>query len=338
MRRIRIDNFNRVRYIVVMMIIGVSLALLSPGLSAQDEKEEKKELLIKKMNSDDSLLRQVGRKELTEYLEKKGYKDTQVDVTLYYKMLTAPDTSYQVKLGISDSLGRLRNQFWTVENQEQAEQLLYQLYLEEKNPTFKRRLDEALMSAKGLYRDGIYDFFHNLVDKPGETAAKFQRVINRYPESSFAPKAHYYLGRYYIRVYLIEKKNGKNPDAGEWLGNKSNAELLKFIADGNKESSIVDQEDILVAHYFLAVNHMILSRLEESEKELKIIRDNPNSKMTRVDLEEAGILLDERAPKKQFLTLAEIVEKTIAFLEMRQTRGDQSDIVKSFFQYLHNEL
>ncbi|MCX6584944.1 MAG: hypothetical protein NT166_32630 [Candidatus Aminicenantes bacterium] len=227
----------------------------SVGAFSQEE-------ILKNMESGNIMLRQDARKALTDYLEKLDESNRSAAATKLIDTLVNPATGYQLKLGICYGLGDLRKVSWKVANQQDAETRIYDLFRSEKTHTLKVQLDEALMTAAGLYWDAINDYNNDLVDQVEATAGKFRRVFENYHESSYAAKAHFYLASYYTRVYFILKNRDKNTSVDLWIKERANPVLQDFIS--KMEKGAYKPGRLQEARYFLALNNVLLNKFKDA--------------------------------------------------------------------------
>lgn len=256
------------RYIHLLTCILSLIFFFSVGAFCQEE-------ILKDMGSDNLTQRQNTRKALTDYLEKLDEANRSAAVTKLINTLVNPATTYQVKLGIGYGLGGLRKVSWKVANQQEAEMSVYNLFRSEKNHTLKVQLDDVLMTAAGLYWDAINDYNNDRVDQVEVTVGKFRRVFETYPESSYAPKAHFFLAGYYTRVYFILKNKNMNPSVNMWIGEKANIVFQDFIS--KMEKGIYKPGRLQEARYFLALNNVLLDRFKDARDHLNEIMRDPRS-------------------------------------------------------------
>ncbi|MBD3306315.1 hypothetical protein GF339_07925, partial [candidate division KSB3 bacterium] len=162
--------------------------------------------IFKNLDSINTLERRSAQLELTHYLE--NLEAAQRPSVIQDLIYAFPSTRYHIKLGICDALGSL-NFFWEAADHEATIHFLYTEYLQEDDERLKKAMDNALMRAKGLYRDAINDYNTDQIGPSVE--AKFTATFENYPKSSYAPMAHFYLGRYYTRAYLILQQREEQP-------------------------------------------------------------------------------------------------------------------------------
>ena len=120
---------------------------------------------------------------------------------LLKKIQAASDSTEKAAAAVA--LAKLKSP-WEASNHNDQVAALYKLYLETKDPSLGRYLDDALSNAKGLYLDGINDFNSDNVSNPVATAAKFQRMADSFPKSRYASSSAYYIGQYWTRVGFIQ--------------------------------------------------------------------------------------------------------------------------------------
>lgn len=255
---------------IYMIIWVLSLIFTFSAVAFGQEK------ILKEMESGDVIQRRHTRKTLTDYLEKLDETQRSAVVTKLLDRLVDTATSYQVKLGISYGLGGMRKAYWKVADQQEAEKRVYDLFRNEKKYTLKIQLDDVLMTAAGLYWDAINDYNNDRVDQIEVTAGKFRRVFEVYPESSYAPKAHFFLASYYTRVYFNLKNRNMNPAVDEWIKGKANVVFQDFIS--KVENKVYKPGRLQEARYFLALNDVLLNKFPEAGALLEKIIADPLSK------------------------------------------------------------
>jgi len=255
----------KLRYIRLLTWILSLILFFSVGGFSQEE-------ILKNIESNDIKQRQNARRALTDYLENLDESGRSAAVTKLIDTLVNPATGYQLKLGICYGLGDLRKVSWKVANQQDAEKGIYDLFRSEKNHTLKVKLDDVLMTAAGLYWDAINDYNNDRVDPVEATAGKFRRVFETYPESSYAPKAHFFLASYYTRVYFILKNRDRNTSVDLWIKEKANPVFQDFIS--KMETGAYKPGRLQEARYFLALNYVLLNKFKDARDCLdKIMRD-----------------------------------------------------------------
>jgi hypothetical protein len=242
-----------------MILITVNFSLF-----AQDY--QKLEQLVQNLELEDPLQQLQAQIDLKNYLENS---DAQVRAELLQHLITSlhSRSSTLIKNGICSTLDALKL-FWTTTRQNEAEQELYKLYKQETDEALKTLLDRALMRAKGLYRDAMEDYNNDQVELSVE--AKFRRVYENYPQSTYAPKAHFFLGQYYLRSLAILKKRHQQPKSEEYL--KKANQVFQDLLD--KMTTVYEPplEHLLDAHYFRALTFVQLNQVNDAIEELKNIQ------------------------------------------------------------------
>lgn len=257
------------RYVRLVIWILSLIFFFSVEAFGQEEILSK---ILSKMESGDVMQYRNVQKELTRYLEDLDEPRRSVDVKMLLEKLMSQATSYQVKLGICYGLGDMKKVLWKVANQQDAEKGIYDLFKGEKNHTLKVKLDDALMTAAGLYWDAINDYNNDRVDPVEATAGKFRRVFEIYPESSYAPKAHFFLASYYTRVYFILKNRNEKPPVDLWIKEKANPVFQDFIS--KMETGAYKPGRLQEARYFLALNNVLLDKFKDAKDLLyEIMKD-----------------------------------------------------------------
>ncbi|MGE5342602.1 MAG: tetratricopeptide repeat protein [Candidatus Omnitrophota bacterium] len=264
--------------IIFLLIFGFDFGLLvaSPASAQEDEKEN----LLKAIGSKDALQRRKATNRLTEFIDNPSSPHKEDVIQKLLQKLVDPSTLLPIRINLAYSLGDMRKTFWKVPNQSDMEKQIYHLFLTEKNNTLKERLDDALMTASGLYWDAMNDYNENQVDPMEETAGKFRRVFESYPNSSYAPKAHYFLASYYTKAYFILKKSAKRNPKTDWIIEKSNGIFKDFIS--KIENKTYSNDRLQEARYFLALNHLTTNQFPEAQSLLQRIIDDPLSKTQRI--------------------------------------------------------
>jgi len=170
-------------------------------------------------------------------------------------------------------LGEFQLFFWKVKDQKRTENKLYELFKQTNYPTLKKNLDSALMKAKGLYWDAIWDYnyYHprtkRIIDK---TAQKFRLIFNDFPESRYASKAHYYLAKYYTRVYLIREFKGWGADKNELIAKESNSTYQNYLS--KVQDGKYKPKQLMDAYFYFALNWVLLGKIDNAINELEKIK------------------------------------------------------------------
>ena len=286
----------------------VSVVILIASYAAIAEFDADLDEIFKNIESEDVLLRRSARKALSKYLDNLDESKRPVVVKELLDLL--PSSNYQRKLGICYGIGYIKEFFWTVDDQEDTKENLYNLFKKENDSTLKKRMDRALMKAEGLYWHAINDYNNDKVEESVEK--KFERVFDDYPASTSAQMAHYYLARYYRRAYFVLKYANKNPELEEWI-EKSNDTFEDFLEE--VKDSKYQAFWLMDARYFLALNFVLLDEFDKAIDELK--------KIEKASMEKAS-MTDERIYVYQFYRQyvdADIVEKYFPATELaRHTR------------------
>ncbi len=263
----RNTNYTSVRFnFFWQWLITVLVMTISSTLVAQDAL--KLNQLVQALESTEPMQRLQARIDLKNYLEASD--DNQRAELLQTLITSLPSRSPLIKNGICSTLDALKL-FWTATRQDETEQVLYKLYQQEPDKALKALLDRALMRAKGLYRDAMEDYNNDKVDPSVE--AKFRRVYETYPQSTYAPKAHFFLGQYYLRALAILKEHNQPVQPEEYL-NKAN-QVFQNLLDNSGSVYEPPFEYLLDAHYFRALNFVQLNQVNDALKELKDIQAQP---------------------------------------------------------------
>lgn len=255
--------FHHYRRRLFGCLLGV-LWMYTPGVVAQDLAD-----WLKPFESADSLALINAKMALKQHLENSP--ETARPALIQTLITSLPSQTDLVKNGVASTLDSL-GFFWTAAHQDQAEKILYDLYQAETEATLKNLLDRALMRAKGLYRDAIYDYSNDKVSPTVE--AKFQRVYNTYPKSQYAPAAHFFLGEYYLRAYAVLTKQNRPPlPVLTDFVQKSNQAFQDLLGQiGSAYTPPIDHA--LDAHYFRALNFVLLNQVTAAIAELKLIEED----------------------------------------------------------------
>ena len=262
---------------LTVCVLVVSLFFLQTSFASAANLDE----ILQQIQSKDALQRKLGQRSLTRYLERINETQRQKDMKRLLDSLALMPPNDQYKLAVCDGIGQMRVAFWDVENREQAEKNLYDRYLAEENVALKQALDDALMTARGLYWDAIHDYNNDRVDQPEEVEKKFRRVFESYPASGWASKAHYFLAQYYKRAYFVLKAKNKNPDPADWIAGKSNRVFESFIKKTGDKLYKTDR--LQEARYFMALNYVLLGEPGKAKELLQRILDDSRGAQGRGD-------------------------------------------------------
>ncbi|NJO15966.1 MAG: hypothetical protein HC877_09495 [Thioploca sp.] len=288
-------------------LIMVLVMTISSTLVAQDAL--KLNQLVQALESTEPMQRLQARIDLKNYLENS---DDNQRAELLQTLITAlPSHNQLIKNGICSTLDALKL-FWIATRQDEVEQVLYTLYQQETDEALKALLDRALMRAKGLYRDAMEDFNNDKVDPSVE--AKFRRVYETYPKSTYAPKAHFFLGQYYLRSLAILKERNQPTQPEEYL-NKAN-QVFQDLLDKSKTVYEPPLEHLLDAHYFRALNFVQLNQVNDALKELKDIQTQPpaDEKIYIYQFFYSNLLADQ--PSHSLLLKTDIIDKFLDSTEL----------------------
>jgi hypothetical protein len=311
----------------------------SSALVAQDSL--KLNQLVQALESTEPMQRLQARIDLKNYLENS---DEPMRAELLQTLITGlPSRSQSIQSGICSTLDALKL-FWTATHQDEVEKVLYTLYQQETDEALKALLDRALMRAKGLYRDAMEDYDNDKVEPSVE--AKFRRVYEAYPKSTYAPKARFFLGQYYLRSLAILKKRNQPVQPEEYL-NKANQVFQDLLDNRGTFFHKPPLEHLLDAHYFRALNFVQLNQLNDALKELKDIQTQPAAdekiyiyqffySNLLADLPDRSLLLNEEIIDK-FLDGPELARYTQQYLETNQNKNfKEVDNLRDFSNYLLN--
>jgi hypothetical protein len=336
----RSTNYTSVRFnflwqwLIMILVMATSLALV-----AQDS--PKLNQLVQALESTEPMQRLQARINLRNYLENSD--DNQRAELLQTLITGLPSCSQLIKNGICSTLDALKL-FWTTTHQDEAEKVLYTLYQQETEQALKALLDRALMRAKGLYRDAMEDYNNDKVDPSVEV--KFRRVYETYPKSTYAPKAHFFLGQYYIRSLAILRKRNPPVQPEEYL-NKAN-QVFQDLLDKSRTDYQPPLEHLLDAHYFRALNFVQLNQVNDAIKELKDIQTQPTATDNKIYIYQFFYsnlladqpdhpLLSEKDIIDKFLDGPELARYTQQYLETNQNKNFKKVAnLRDFSNYLLN--
>jgi hypothetical protein len=306
---------------VFMIGLVFAYTAFASGLNLDD--------ILKAIQSKDFSQRRHARESLGKYLESISESQRNKDVKQLLDSFTLPSSSYYYKLGICEGIGKMRKASWEVENQEETEKKLYALFKKEKNNTLKRSIDDALMTARGLYWDAIHDYNNDRVDQPDSVTKKFQRVFHVYPASRRAPGAHFYLARYYTRAYFILKAQNKKPAPGVWI-EKSNDAFKGFISKvmDNKYKTKKLQE----ARYFMALNFVLLKKFKEANALLKKIMADAQGKNYKIYVYQFYFSYKKNDLIDKYFIAFDLAQYTLNYLNENPVYNE--NYLPSFIEYL----
>jgi hypothetical protein len=311
----------------MLVVLLLSLMLTSTAFAGYDLED-----ILKLLQSEESSERRKARNILSSYLEYMSEEKRREAFKKLFDLITLPKSSYRLKLGICEGIGKMRRNFWEVENQEKTEMKLYGLFKKEKNYTLKMSLDNALMTAKGLYWDAFYDYNHDRVDDPEAVAKKFRKFFQSYPDCRLASRAHFYLAKYYTRVYLILKHKKENPDPETWINEKSNGVFKEFILKiGNNTYRNV--KELQAARYFMALNFVLLDRFEEAKALLReIIADSQGkAAKSKIYIYQFYFSYNKKYRVDEYFPAGILAEHTLKYLEKKP--GYNEKYLRSFVKH-----
>jgi hypothetical protein len=296
-------------------------------------------MILEELESKDFSKRRAARNSLTDYIDRIEELNREKVINKLLLIIRDKSNSYALRLGVAYSLGRIKTFFWEVKDQTNAEKIMYELFRQEKDPTLRTNQDSALMKAKGLYWDAIHDYNEGKLGRNvvTEGVAKFKKVINDFPKSSYAPRAHYYLAKYYTRVYLKRKDKGIDANKNELIAEKSNQtfqEYLRLVEKGEYEPS-----DEMNARYYFALNWVLLDNFGNAINELNKIVNSPTKKKYTIYVYEFyyskgnGNVIDRYFPSDQLALY------TIKYLQNNLQHDDNylNDFVKYLNKYSPEE-
>jgi hypothetical protein len=320
------------RYLTLgLLVLLITIISITHGF-CQDSRLSK---ILGELESNDTLKRRAARNDLTDYLDniEKPKQEEVIDKLLL--IIHDKSSSYQLKLGSSYSIGRIRTFFWKVKDQEKKENNLYELFKQTKDPTLQKSLDNTLMKAEGLYWDAINDYNVGKLSKDFENNAvnKFRSVFERFPKSTYASRAHYYLARYYTRVYLKRKDKEMRVDKIESIGKNSNAtyhDYFKMVDEGKYGPA-----DLMNARYYMALNFVLLGNFDSAIAELQKIKNSEIKDKYTIYVYEFyyskgngnGNVINKYFPSGQ------LAEYTIEYLQKNPKYSD--DYLKDFVAHLN---
>jgi hypothetical protein len=189
-----------------------------------------------------------------------------------------------------------------------------------------------------LYYDAIKDYNEGKLGKKAanDTVAKFEKIIKEYPESYYANKAHYFLARYYTRLYLKRKESSdervtKLADKDRLIADKSNSTFTDYIEKIKEEK--YDPTDLMNARYYLALNWVLLGNLDNAIMELNNILHDEKRKKYKIYVYEFYYTPVDSGVINRYFPSEQLALYTIKYLKEHREYDD--NYKKNFEDYLN---
>ncbi|MCK5023621.1 MAG: hypothetical protein KAS04_05585 [Candidatus Aenigmarchaeota archaeon] len=342
----------KIKNLKLYLFIACFVLIFVPSVNGSDLDDILKDIEA----GEDALIRLRAQRALYKHLEDISETERSQDVKKLLDSLRRPDSSYKYphryKVGVYEGIGRMRKFFWEVEGQEEEKSKLYKHFKKEKDYTLKKSIENALMTARGLYWDAINDYNENRVNAPDLVARKFCEVFESYPASEYAPKAHYFLARYYIKVYFILKDNNENPSADEWIARKSNNLFKDFIKKvecatykkkrkleaGYKKHLSLDFEtkNLQEARYYMSLNFVLLKKFDKTREQLEKIINDSKKKDRTIYIDQFYFSKETYKPKRYILA-SYLAEETLEYLN-ESIDYDNENYLQLFIKHLNTVM
>lgn len=250
----------------------MTLSTSNTNVFCQNGKQSK---IFQELESNDFLKRKAAQNALTEYINNIDESERAKVIDELLGKIHDKNSSHRLKVGISSSIGQISTFYWKVKDQKMAENKLYELFKQTNEVALKKNLDSTLMKAEGLYWDAIHDYNEGRLNTGAVkiSVAKFKRVFSEFPESTYASRAHYYLAKYYTRVYLKRKAKEMQADKNELIAKESNSTYQNYF-NKLKEGKYKPIEE-MDAHYYYGLNWVLLGKIDNAINELDEIRKSP---------------------------------------------------------------
>lgn len=281
--------------------------------------------LSEKLVSDNILQQQGGQEELAQVLT---HAPDEKQAEILQHMLTGitdPNSPYSTRLGYAEALSQL-GAMWRVPDLEAWQQKLYTAMLVESDPRMRLAVDQSLMNSSGLYRDAIASFNSNRYD---ESEARFNRIINEFPESHYAINAQFFLGQLPRRRCFMES----SANCSELLKQSNNAfeSLINRIVGAE---GIEQCEYYLDAAYYRALNLIYLQNFGMANDSLDIIADQAEKRSFGEEFIYVYYFVDMPGAKviDAFFPAKQLAEYTKEFLT---SRGEEDFDYDEFAKYLN---
>jgi hypothetical protein len=214
---------------------------------------------------------------------------------------------------------------WEASDHENKVRDLYQTFLETEDSVFKRYIDDALANAKGLYLDAINDFngVGDNVENPTLTAAKFERMPANFPKSRYAASSAYYLGQYWTRVAIIQKKFPENIA-------KSDAAFTSFI-QRSEARTFASFDFVTDAYYFRALNRILVGKEDEALKQLSDMKAKLGSRAANIYVYQLFYKAKDKSTEiDRYVPSPVLINATLLFINVNPGRlpDAQSELAK----------
>jgi hypothetical protein len=239
---------------------------------------------------------------------------------LLQKIHTASDPTEKAAAAVA--LAKLKSP-WEASNHDDKVIALYRLYLDTKDPSLGRYLDDALSNAKGLYLDAINDFNSDNVSNPPATAAKFQRMADSFPKSRYASSSAYYLGQYWTRVGFIQNNF---PDTIP----KSDIAFTNFIRR-SKDGEFQNSNFLTDASFFKALNRILVGKENEALAQLADMKKELGASSPNVYVYQLFYKTKDKSTEvDRYIPAQALIDATVKFIQANpgQLPGAQSDLAK----------
>ena len=148
---------------------------------------------------------------------------------------------------------------WATSNVDADSQFVYQLLLGTYDATTKSLLDNTLVNAKGLYREGIANFNSTLLYEVVAAEPKLKAMEERFPKSRYAERASYYLGQVYSKRFLL------NDPLGKQLLATSNAAFEDYIARAERGDFDNKKEYLAAGYFYRALNGWLDGKIDDAQ-------------------------------------------------------------------------
>jgi TolA-binding protein len=320
----------RTRYLLYGFLLTIIFAINSSNVFCQDNQLNN---ILKELESNDFIKRQSAQENLTAYLENIGDSERENVLGRLLVIINDNKESIPLKIEISFSIGQISNFFWKVENQKTAEDKLYELFRKTTDQTLKKNIDRALMKAEGLYWDAINDYNVGKLGKATVDNAenKFKRVYYNFPESEYAPRAHYYLAKYFTRIYLKRKDKDLSADINYYIANKSNSAYETYFKMVNEGK--YNHKEEMNARYYYALNFVLLGKLDEAINQLEIIKNSKIKDKYKIYVYEFYYSDRQENILNRYFPSDDLATYTMKYLKDNPSFND--NYMKGFINYLN---
>ncbi len=239
---------------------------------------------------------------------------------LLKKIQAASDSTEKAAAAVA--LAKLKSP-WEASNHNDQVAALYKLYLETKDPSLGRYLDDALSNAKGLYLDGINDFNSDNVSNPVATAAKFQRMADSFPKSRYASSSAYYIGQYWTRVGFIQNNFSDSIP-------KSDTAFTNFIKR-SKNGDFPNTNFLTDASFFKALNRILVGKEKEALAQLDDLRKELGNSSPNIYVYQLFYKTrDKTTEVDRYIPAQSLIDATVKFIQANPGKlpEAQSDLAK----------